>query len=389
MRTWLIKITAGIFLLAAATGASASGIVYKGDDLSIRHRGVIRNIFSTGSTLALYSPSQSYIYDIQRVRSDWMLTFRKALRFRTVYDHELRLGDYLETQEYLLGKNYKTPGLIDLDKYLVERSEADWRHRLYRLNVELDLYPVRLTAGRQQISWGTGYFWNPTDLFNPVAFTLVEMDERYGADALSLEVGIGDLSQVQAAWAPARDPHRSRGAARFKTNVQDYDFSVMAGWIFRDRVLGADFSGQVGGAGLRGEWLHNFAWEREDYDQLVLGADYRFSALLILTAEYLYNSGPLSGFDLEKLFTLGQTGSVATFSRHLGGVYADFQVHPLVHINAYLSADLEHGGVFFGPRFTWNVLTNLDLEAGAQLSSDRGEYKWLENSYYVTSSWYF
>ena len=382
-------IAAGLFLLISAADIQGAGNVYQGADLRIRHRGVLRNVLVTGRTLDFFGPGKDYLLDIQRLRSDWLVSYRENFRFRVVYDHELRLGDYLETLEYEAGKDFDPPELVDLDDYLSECSRADWRHRLYRLNFEVDLYPVRLVVGRQQISWGTGYFWNPTDLFNPIAFLLIEQDERFGADAVSLEVGLGGLSQVQAVWAPTRDPHRSRGAAKLKTNLHEYDISLMGGWMFRDRLAGADFSGQIGGAGFRGEWLHNFAWERQDYDQLVLGVDYRFNPRFLFTAEYFYNSGPLSEHELQQGLNLAQIGSVVSFSHHLAGVYGDFKAHPLIHLSAYLSVDLEHGGVFAGPRFSWNILTNLDLQAGAQLSSNRGEFSWFENSYYLTTSWYF
>ena len=132
-----------LFLLFSAAVLQGAGNVYQGDNLTIRHRGVLRNVLTSGRTQAFFGPRESYLLDIQRLRSDWLVGFREKFRFRAVYDHELRLGDYLETAEYELGKGFEPPELMDLDRYLVERRHADWRHRLYRLNFEIDLYPVR------------------------------------------------------------------------------------------------------------------------------------------------------------------------------------------------------------------------------------------------------
>jgi len=389
MNAWIKTSYFACLFYCLAEGSLLAGTVYQGPDFKLRHKGVVRNVFTSGRTLELYAPSERYIYDIQRVRSDWFASFKGSFRAAVVYDHELRVGDYLQTPEYSAFTAFEPVELVNLDSRISSGKNLSWRHRLYRLFLEYDSYPLRITAGRQQVSWGTGYFWNPTDLFNPVTFAVVEPGERHGADAVNLELALGTLSQVQLVWAPARDPHQSRGAARFKTNVADYDFSVMGGWFFRDKVAGADFSGQIASAGFRGEWLHNFAETAEDYDQLVLGLDYRFSSSFIMTGEYLYNSGALSELEIMDLFSRAQSGSVFSVSKHLTGLYADYQPHPLVHLTGYLSVDLEEGGVFLGPRFSWNVLPDADLEAGALLSTGEGEFSLLENTFYCSLSWYF
>lgn len=375
--------------LFLAVGSLQGRTVYQSSNFKLRHKGVVRNVFTSGRTLDFYGLSERYVYDIQRVRSDWFASYRGSFRAALVYDHELRTGDYLQTTEYLLFAAYEPVELLNLDSRISARKQLNWRHRLYRLFLEYDSYPLRISAGRQQVSWGTGYFWNPTDLFNPVTFALVEQQERHGVDAVNLELALGSLSQLQLVWAPGKYPHEGRGAARIKTNAADYDFSVMGGWFFRDKVAGADFSGQIGGAGFRGEWLHNFAKAVEDYDQLVLGLDYRFIGSFIMTGEYLFNSGALSEFELIEFFSRAQSGSVISTSRHLAGLYADYQPHPLVHLTGYLSLDLEEGSLFLGPRFSWNFLPDADFEAGALLSTGEGEFSLLENTFYCSASWYF
>jgi hypothetical protein len=375
--------------LFLAVGSLQGRTVYQSSNFKLRHKGVVRNVFTSGRTLELYGLSERYLYDIQRLRSDWFASYRESFRAALVYDHELRTGDYLQTTEYSLFTAFEPVELVNLDSRISSSKHLTWRHRFYRLFLEYDSYPLRITAGRQQVSWGTGYFWNPTDLFNPVTFAVVEPGERHGADAVNLELALGTLSQLQLVWAPARDSHKSRGVARVKTNVANYDFSVMGGWFFRDKVAGADFSGQIGGAGFRGEWLHNFAKAVEDYDQLVLGLDYRFNPSFIMTGEYLYNSGAISEFELIEFFSRAQSGSVISTSRHLAGLYADYQPHPLVHLTGYLSVDLEQGSLFLGPRFSWNFLPDTDFEAGALLSTGEGEFSLLENTFYCSVSWYF
>jgi hypothetical protein len=384
-------LTAAFFLLAVALAQPAEAVTsFRVAGIDVRHKGQVRNVLTSGSTVAFqYLTSERYIYDIQRVRSDWLFTFRRHLSASLVYDQQAEAGGYLSTLEYRTFASLKPVELVNLDSRIYHRGEFLWRHRLYRAYVEYDNGPVRFTAGRQQVSWGTGYFWNPTDLFNPVTFALVESQERFGADAASLEIGVGTLSQVQAVWAWGPSPQTARGALRFRTNLAHYDFSVMAGKFFRDKVVGADFSGQIGGAGFRGEWLHSFSDARKDYDQLVVGWDYRFSGRLTATAEYLFNSGEMTAQELIASVIRSRAGGVLTTTSHLAGLYADYEAHPLVHLTGYASVDLESGGLFLGPRISWSMTQNTGFEAGALLSSGGGEFELMKDTYYCSWSWYF
>ncbi|HLA40828.1 MAG TPA: hypothetical protein VJ417_12575, partial [Candidatus Glassbacteria bacterium] len=353
-----------LILLAVVPGTANAATEFDLGGVLVRHKGLLRNVFTSGRTIDLpFISSERYAYDLQRVRSDWLFTFRNKFSLAAVYDHQAEAGSYLPSFEYRTFVLARPVELADLGSWIIGRREFNWRQRLYRAYVEYDRFPLRFSAGRQQISWGAGYFWNPTDLFNPVSFALVEMAERHGVDAMELEVGMGSLSQVQAVWAWGRTPQQARGALRFKTNLADYDFSLMAGRYFRDEVVGADFSGQIGGAGFRGEWLHDFSQAGDDFDQLVLGWDYRFTGRWTVTGEYLFNSGELSAGELLAAVVRSRAGGVLSTSSHLAGLYADYQVHPLVHLTGYGSIDMEHGGAFLGPRVSWSVTQNTGIEA--------------------------
>ena len=50
---------------------------------------------------------------------------------------------------------------------------------------------ARLVVGRQVLSWGTGRFWNPTDLLSPFAPTDVDREVRHGVDAIRYSLPLG------------------------------------------------------------------------------------------------------------------------------------------------------------------------------------------------------
>ena len=95
---------AGLFLFLAA-GSLQGKTVYQGPDFKLRHKGVVRNVFTSGRTLELYASSERYIYDIQRVRSDWFASFKSSFRAAVVYDLtrgiRQRLGDNVKAQLFV------------------------------------------------------------------------------------------------------------------------------------------------------------------------------------------------------------------------------------------------------------------------------------------------
>ena len=107
-----------------------------------------------------------------------------------------------------------TPQYWRADANYVERGDVYGRHRLYRAAVTLTRGDVDLKLGRQRIAWGTGRFWSPLDILNPVSPLALEREERVGVDAALLEAKLGPLSRASLVYAPAPDrgPRQPRAA---------------------------------------------------------------------------------------------------------------------------------------------------------------------------------
>ena len=58
-----------------------------------------------------------------------------------------------------------------------------------------------LTAGKQQLSFGTGYAWNPTDVFN-TKDVLDPTYEQTGHNALRLDVPVGSRNSITTIYQP-------------------------------------------------------------------------------------------------------------------------------------------------------------------------------------------
>ncbi len=160
-----------------------------------------------------------------------------------------------------------------------------------------------LTVGKQQISYGTGYAWNPTDLFN-FKNILDPTYEQPGNNALRLDLPLSSSTTVVAIYAPGRSLKTPTALVRFKTRLSRFDLSFSVLTSDREtvsyptfavsseqrRLAGFDFAGQLFGLGIWGEGAYNAMETSENFWEGVLGCDYTFRNGFYLLAEVYHNS---------------------------------------------------------------------------------------------------
>ena len=100
---------------------------------------------------------------------------------------------------------------IDSDNFV---GEVDWRtfhgldSQLYgesdfginQAYAELDFWKINVSIGKQVILWGSGLFWNPTDIFNELPMFNPKVDFS-GTNAMKCEIATGDFSYFWFAFA--------------------------------------------------------------------------------------------------------------------------------------------------------------------------------------------
>ena len=131
-------------------------------------------------------------------------------------------------------------------------------------------------VGRQRVALGTGQFWSPLDLLNPIDPTRLERDYRSGVDAVLVEQKLGALARVDGVYAPATGSVKSVAAGYLHGNARGTDYSVLVGSFRGDDAVGADFSTSRGGVGIRGEATLTRPTLGSRYARALLGADYGF-----------------------------------------------------------------------------------------------------------------
>jgi hypothetical protein len=298
-------------------------------------------------------PGQRYTLDLNRLRLELKGKLSEGVALDLQYDNELLLGNYLRTGQFAAPKDPRPDQYWNLDRNYGEGGSWYGRHRLYRGNVTLSSGDTDLRLGRQRIAWGTGRFWSPVDLLNPLNPIALEREERPGVDAVLAEHKLGPLSRISAVYAPRQESGESSAALNWHSNAAGVDYSLIAGRFRRERVIGGDVATQLGGAGMRAELTHNERDGRPAYRRAVLAMDYAFPNTLTLSGELFYNGAGAAdrvSYDFASLFA----GRIS-------------------------------------PALILSLQTDLDLTLGAQLfgGSPGSEYARLNDVYYAQLQWFF
>ncbi len=184
------------------------------------------------------------------------------------------------------------------------------RHFLDNAYIKLSFKHYDLTVGKQQISLGTGYVWNPMDVFN-IKDVLDPTYEQPGHNAIRLDVPIGSMYTVTALFSPEDNWENSAKLIQLKGRISHFDYSLTAIekiWRFHDytqfdfdsmnflelperrKLLGASTAGELLGLGVWAEYAYNWMEISEDFYELVVGTDYTFDFQTYLMIEYYRNT---------------------------------------------------------------------------------------------------
>jgi len=335
------------------------------------------------------SLKQNRTTDLNRLRLE-MGGAAGAVRFHLAYDHEILWGGLVADPVVAASLHRPDPTWLDASASISQRSHLNWQHSMYRAWAEYDAGQVSMKLGRQRVAWGSGRIWNPTDRFNPVDPTALEIDQKLGVDAGRLDWNYSGQGSLMAIAAPARSSyHTSRKLAlRWQDTFGEFDVALMGGRINHENMFGMDVTGNLGDAGVRLEWMQARNALDGSYAQLVTGIDYTWQQAwlpngLYMALEYFYNAAAGS--------TRLQRDRLNSRSRHQLGGMLGYDLSALWRLDLLLLADMQHQGWFFSPALKWSAMENVDISIFAQLPQGGGasEFARFEPLYAVRADWYF
>lgn len=256
-------------------------------------------------------------------------------------------------------------------------------------------------AGRQRIAWGTGKFWNPTDVLNPYQPTAIERDERRGVDALYARKGFGTLGQAEWVWAGRDRWVDHQMLARLRDNFGGWDVSALGGKISGSTaafMVGGDFAGNFHDGTLHGEWGYFHPQWRTPYWKAGLGWDYTFADETKIRAlkdaafvfEY-YHAG--NGRTDTRLYNFApvMAGDEATVAQNYFGASFSKDLNPLLKLEMFGVVNADDGSTFYDPSLVWNALDDLYLTVLVQRfgGEKRTEFGRQPNQLVLMGQYYF
>ena len=272
--------------------------------------------------------------------------------------------------------------LLDLTSVISREDGYVLYHRLDRLNLSFTPSWGGLRIGRQALTWGNGFLFNPMDLFNPFSPTNFLRDYKLGDDMVTLQVNLPAGAGFQALVVPRRDPlsgevesDQSSAAAKLHLVRGMTEFDLMAAQHYGDQVLGAGAVGYLGNVA----WRANATWTFTDgaesgYLSLVANLDYSWTwwgKNFYGWIEFYFNglgrddyTGALQDQALMERWARGEMFT-------LGRAYLDAQLkielHPLLSLYCNLINNLHDPSGILQPRAVWDLSQNSQITLGANI----------------------
>ncbi len=338
-----------------------------------------------------YELDNSQILNLSRARLRPVFYFGDDFRLNVEYEI-VSLYKNTSSELFQTVPQKTSRQLFDLTWTPVNEEKFSISHFIDRLYLKYAFGKGNVTLGRQRISWGTGRVWNPTDLFNPInpaSFSKVEKD---GADVIALKYFLGNFTDLNLVFNPNEKIGNSNFGGRFRTNIGEYDFSVMAGNFENRIVTGADFAGNFFGAGVRGEGI--FSADENKLDQnfvkYILGIDAQVSRKLYLMLEYQFNGEGKTNkdnYELDRLFK----GEIINLSKNYIHFNSSYQYHPLLTFTFSNNTNLNDGSGYLSLIGNYSATEDFYLNLGTQFfyGPENSEYWYYSTSIYFQTEYYF
>ncbi|MFH1090065.1 MAG: hypothetical protein V1742_00700 [Pseudomonadota bacterium] len=312
----------------------------------------------------------------------------------------------------------------------LDENETQGALWLDRINIKINLPRVDLTIGRQAVTFGKAWFWNPLDVYLPFDPRQFDRDYKAGVDAVRLDVALGSFSGVNLLGVFGRkldlagkfvdgdkDLHASwygsSVLARVFTNFKAWDLALQGGKIYGGYQLGGGAVGELLGVQVRFETAYFWADDSpklpfpfqgdlyEDFFTAVIGLGRHFPSSLDLEFELLYNDGGESR-DLNLALLRFQNHAILQLGRYLAGLTVSYELTPLIKGQLAVIHSLSDSSIQVQPTLTWSLSDNADLLLGAgfnfgrrpktglfgavQIESEFGTY---QDQYFAEVKFYF
>ena len=241
-----------------------------------------------------------------------------------------------------------------------------------------------LTIGRQPLSLGTGYAWNPLDIFNRKEL----MDPTYenpGINALRMEIPMDlDGTHLDAIITPDSTWEMSTKMIQIKKGLGRFDISLNgayqhhlvpnaeAGYTYENVYFaGGAFVGEFWEFGLWGETLWSLDVD-DNFGEVVLGTDHTLNNGLYLMCEYLHNSLGADEDDLQfDHYMYNYSGETHSLMQNYIFVMGMYNLTDYITSSVVVFGNLDDRSFILAPQIDWDVFE--DVSMGVWVSQSIGD----------------
>jgi len=285
----------------------------------------------------------------------------------------------------LLGPPDDDRRLFDLTHVIHGEDETMSYHRVDRAMVAFTPVWGEIRLGRQAVTWGNGFTFNPMDLFNPFAPTDLERDYKMGDDLALIQFPVNNVD-VELIYVARRDPDTGKTGVnenslgtKLHFFAGDIEMDLMVTRHYEDMITGMGAVGYLGGAAWRcdltGTFLKESSRGRSAYASAVANMDYSWIWLKRNFYGYieLYYNG-LSDADYRDHFSdpaISQRiarGELFALGRVYASASLNLELHPL--INTYITPilNLNDGSGILLPRVVYDYSDNIRITVTGSFS---------------------
>lgn len=266
------------------------------------------------------------------------------------------------------------------------------------LRLSMGIFDV--TVGKQQLSLGTGYAWNPLDIFNRRLF-LDPTYEQFGINALRVELPLAERLLIDVIFSPGEDWNKSDRLILGKVGLGRFDITASAGryvWSITQfdattfQLSAINEKRQMIGGAVVGEVLQWGVWSEgswisvendRDYLEYVVGVDHTFDFSTYLLVEYYRNGGGIvrrNNLQVEDYLSY-YTGETHSLMQDYLFTLLNHPVTDLLTFGIIGIANFNDGSAVFSAEIEYNLFENVHLTLG--VSSSVGD----ENSEFGIQDW--
>jgi hypothetical protein len=284
---------------------------------------------------------------------------------------------------------------IDMNWSIMNGKNVEINHYIDRLYYKQTFGWGEVTLGRQNLAFGVGKIWQPTDLFNPINPANFSKFEKDGSDAIAATVNLGNSSDLKVVYNAYDHGNKGNFAVKYGTNYKKFDYSAIVGYFDENPVIGADFTGNLLGIGFHGEGLYNYNDKitKSRYFRGILGVDYQFTDKLNGLIEYQYNGlGTNCACGYDALFLKVLKGEIQNIGIYYLAAQLSYKIHPMASISALNISNIGDGSGMTKLSLNYSASKNLNLIMGAAFfyGAERTEYAhYYSSAAYILAQWYF